>query len=213
MTLDDFRKLKTGDKVVVYNKIYVVSVGFNIYSVPFIEFLMNDRSVYRIYNKECSGIFSVYENNNNFVEQIPHGKFKFVNDMEIYDEKKYLETQLKEEQNILNEVTDKIISIKTKLEELSKPKLKIGGLYKFKFNGNPRSTLGVLYWCGDGYCSGVYKFITPGLNCLTVDFNTTNGIDYNTIKNMDFKEITNPKYSHIGKTILDFIKLNPESFQ
>lgn len=205
MTLDDFRKLKTGDYVKFVGEVYRLTLS------GYMKFEFDNCDKQSLVQKLKIQYYNTYMPTDIFINGLPTSYIE-AHIVQI-SEKEVLEIQLKEEQNTLNEVTDKIISIKAKLEELSKPKLKIGGLYKFKFNGNPRSTLGVLYWCGDGYCSGVYKFITPGLNCLTVDFNTTNGIDYNTIKNMDFKEITNSKYSHIGKTILDFIKLNPENFQ
>lgn len=201
MTLDDFRKLKTGDKVVVYNKIYVVSVGFNIYSVPFIEFLMNDRSVYRIYNKECSGIFSVYENNNNFVEQIPHGKFKFVNDMEIYDEKKYLEIQLKEEQRrIETEIlssNNKQAEIQKKLIELTLPQ--IGKIYEITCNQNEHSWYGVI--------TKHLKYKVEIVSYDKIRKIVTERFFNESFCNGDYSFVEVPEKNNIAKSILEFIEL------
>jgi len=127
-------------------------------------------------------------------------------------EKEVLEIELKDAEEQVQKETARVDSIKAKLEELSKPKLKIGGLYKFKFNGNPNSTLGVLYCHEAVLFPGIYKFITPRFNILVFDFNTKNGIDFNAIKKSEFKEITNPKYSHIGKTIIEFHALSQKNF-
>lgn len=193
MTLDDFRKLKTGDKVIVWNRIYTVSVGWNLYRVPFTEFLMNNKSVYRIYDKESCGIISVYENGGNFPERFEYNRFKFLNDMEHYDEKKYLEIQLKEAEELVQKETARVDSIKAKIEELSKPKLKIGGLYKFEKFGN--DFIGVVINADRN--SGWYGVLNHRLNGI---------ITYN-IEHYKVTEITNPKYSHIGKTIMEFHNL------
>lgn len=193
MTIEDFRKLKNGDKVIVWNGIYTVSVGWNHYRVTFTEFLMNNKSVYRIYDKASLVSFSVYENGSNFGENIAYGHFKFVNDMEHYDEKKYLESQLKEAEEQVQKETARVDSIKAKIEELTKPKLKIGGLYKFEKFGN--DFIGVVVNADRN--SGWYGVLNHRLNGI---------ITYN-IEHYKVTEITNPKYSHIGKTIMEFHNL------
>lgn len=202
MTIEDFRKLKTGDKVIVWKVIYKVSVGWNHYRIPFVVFLNECRSVYRIYDIESCGIISVYENDNNFPESFAYNEFRFLNDMEHYDEKKWLEIQLKEAEELVQKETARVDSIKAKIEELSKPKLKIGGLYRFKFS--ERRLIGVLRSIEDD----TYTFVSSGFNNYSFSSKFPKSIE-----NAEFKEITNPKYSHIGPTILEFMKLNPENFQ
>jgi hypothetical protein len=117
-------------------------------------------------------------------------------------EKEVLEIQLKEAEDQVQKETARVDSIKAKLEELSKPKLKIGRLYRFKFG--ERRLVGVLRSIEDD----TYTFVSSSINNYSYSSKFPKSIE-----NAEFKEITNPKYSHIGPTILDFMKLNPENFQ
>ena len=206
MTLDDFRKLKTGDYVKFVGEAYRLTLsGYSNFEFE----NCNEQSP-----RQTMSIKYYYTAlpTDIFINGVPTNYTKA--HIEQISEKEVLEIQLKDAEEQVQKDTARVDSIKAKLEELSKPKLKIGGLYKFKFNGNPNSSLGVLYACSEGLCSGIYYFITPGLNRLTVDLTTPNGngIDFNAIKKSDFKEITNPKYSHIGKTIMEFIALSQKTF-
>ena len=114
-------------------------------------------------------------------------------------EKEVLEIQLKDAEEQVQKETARVGSIKAKIEELSKPKLKIGGLYKFEKFGN--DFIGVIINADRN--SGWYGITNHRLNGI---------ITYNT-GHYKVTEITNPKYSHIGPTILEFMKLNPENFK
>jgi hypothetical protein len=116
-------------------------------------------------------------------------------------EKEVLEIQLKEAEEQVQKESARVDSIKAKLEELSKPKLKVGGLYSFLIGQN--KYVGVLTRIDKYY----YYIITSELDRFTFTYGS------GPFENAEFKEITNPKYSHIGSTILEFMKLNQANFQ
>jgi hypothetical protein len=112
-------------------------------------------------------------------------------------EKEVLEIQLKDAEEQLQKDTARVDSIKAKIEELSKPKLKIGGLYKFEKFGNDF----IGFVTGIDRNDGWYEILR---STLTHTMTNTNGYKVT--------EITNPKYSHIGKTLLEFSQLRFGNF-
>lgn len=203
MTIEDFRKLKTGDKVIVWKVIYNVSVGWNHYRIPFVEFLNEGRSVYRIYDKESCGIISVYENDNNFLERFVYNEFRFLCDMEMYDEKKWLEIQLKEEQERIQQEIDtsnkKQEQIQKKLVEITLPQ--IGKMYNLTCISNNHSWYGV----ATNYLRDKIEIVSfdHHRKIVTEYFHTA---AFN--KGCSFVEV--PEKEHIAKSILEFIKLGEQ---
>lgn len=200
MTLEDFRKLKTGEYVKlldnIYNITYVPSNGIHA-SYWDCE---NKFAAFRLYDSKClqGNLLIVIDSSN-----LPNPNLSFgLPDITIPTEKEVLEIQLKEAEEQVQKETARVDSIKAKLEELSKPKLKVGGLYRFKFS--ERCLIGVLR----SIEADTYTFVSSGFNNYSYSSKFPKSIE-----NAEFKEITNPKYSHIGPTILEFMKLNPENFK
>lgn len=191
MTIEDFRKLKNGDYVKLLDNIYKTTfVPSNGIHASYWD-CENKFAAFRLYDSKClqGNLFIVIDSSNLQNQNLSFG----LPDISIPTEKEVLEYQLKEEQTILNMATDNILYIKAKIEELTKPKLKIGGLYKFEKFGN--DFIGVVVNADRN--SGWYGVLNHRLNGI---------ITYN-IEHYKVTEITNPNYSHIGKTIMEFHNL------
>lgn len=191
MTIEDLKTLVHGDIIEISNgEKYYYRGKFSDGSIAIYEF-----------GNGTGRILHICDNCKNIkisINGCPINLFEF-SSIKKLSEKEVLEIQLKEAKELVQKETARVDSIKAKIEELSKPKLKIGGLYKFEKFGN--DFIGVVINIDRN--AGWYGVLNHRLNGI---------ITYN-IEHYKVTEITNPKYSHIGPTILEFMKLNPENFQ
>lgn len=192
MTIDQLKGL-SGGNIVTLDGTFYCCLGWN--------FTTNNLRIYRFEDVDSDQVMNIIELwNDTYVIEIWKIPTSYnLSQVSITSEKEVLEIQLKEAEELVQKETARVDSIKAKIEELSKPKLKIGGLYKFERHGN--DFIGLVITVDRN--AGWYGVLNHRLNGI---------ITYN-IEHYKVTEIKNHLYSHIGPTILEFMKLNPENFQ
>jgi hypothetical protein len=109
-------------------------------------------------------------------------------------EKEFLEIQLKESQKTLDEVSDKIISIKQKISDLDSPK--IGKMYEVHDVRHGKYAIGVLV----SIKNGMYEMVNYIKNCKVI---VTHSYD---AENNDLIPM-DASTDKIAQSIIEFIKL------